>query len=178
MANIVTAYLNPYRPSSGLPPAKESSTPAEKLTDAEIRKRTARDTIEISEEGHTIINLQRDKELASSLPDASKDRAAFDLALKKALEDVERIGKLFSEVLYSLYASPLNPTDVNAPKAQNVENSQAVDTLSRVAGLAKQFREGTLDESSFVANLGKALDDVNTTTLLFADIVKSRIDRG
>ena len=174
MANIVTAYLNPYRSFSGPPPASGSGASAEKLSDAEIRARTARDTVEISEEGRSIINLQRSEELAKALPDADKDREAFDLALKKALEDVERIGTLFSEVLYSLHNSPLPASGSGAAEAQGAENDRAVSVLSQVADLAKQFREGDLDGDSFVSRLGKALKEVNESTSLFADIVNSR----
>jgi len=178
MANIVSAYLKPYHPSSGLPPAKETGTSDEKLTDAEIRKRTAHDTIEISEEGRTIINLQRNEDLAKNLPDAYEDRDAYDKALKKALEDVERIGTLFSEVLFSLHDSPLAGIEDDNAENQNLEGDQAINTLSQVADLAKQFREGDLDQNSFVSSLGRALKENNAATSLFADIVNSRIDRG
>jgi len=61
--------------------------------------RTVRDTIELSEEGQKIINLARGDELASALPDATQDRAAFDAALERAQEDIKRITTLFGGVL-------------------------------------------------------------------------------
>ena len=74
----------------------EASNPHSYAADSE---RTARDTLEISEDGQKIINLTRGAELAAQLPDASADRAAFDAALERAQVDIKRITTLFGGVL-------------------------------------------------------------------------------
>ena len=57
------------------------------------------DTIDLSEGGQKVINLARATELGAKLPDADTTPTEFSVALKRACEDIERITRLFSEVL-------------------------------------------------------------------------------
>ena len=63
------------------------------------KRRADRDTIDLSEGGQKVINLARATELGAKLPDADTNPTEFSVALKRACEDIERITRLFSEVL-------------------------------------------------------------------------------
>jgi len=110
--------------------------------------RTVRDTIEISEDGQKIINLARGAELAAELPDAAKDRAAFDAALERAQEDIKRITTLFGGVL--------NP----------------LANLQSAAEAGEQTEVATAD-AEFAATLRRALDDVRQITADFNESINN-----
>ena len=63
------------------------------------KRRAGRDTIDLSEGGQKVINLARATELGAKLPDVDTNPTEFSAALKRAYEDIERITRLFSEVL-------------------------------------------------------------------------------
>jgi len=103
MINTITYGLDTYgQAARTYGSARDSGDVAKEQKSSEAGSsadRTARDTIEISEEGQKIINLGRGGELAAALPDARADRAAFDAALERAQEDIKRITTLFGGVL-------------------------------------------------------------------------------
>ena len=63
------------------------------------KRRGDHDTIDLSEGGQKVINLARATELGAKLPNADTNPTEFSVALKRAYEDIERITRLFSEVL-------------------------------------------------------------------------------
>lgn len=80
----------------------DAGSGASSLATAPTSERERRDTITLSEGGHKIVNLNRAKELGDELR-AEKDPDAFRDKLRRALEDIRRIGRLFHEVASSLF---------------------------------------------------------------------------
>jgi len=63
-----------------------------------LGQRTVRDTVTLSEGGQKYINLARGQELAQEIRNAPTD-GTFEATLKKALDDVFRVVRLFTESL-------------------------------------------------------------------------------
>lgn len=70
--------------------------------------RASFDTVTLSETGGKIVNLNRAQELGAELR-AEKDPDAFRDKLRLAMEDIRRIGRLFGEVVRTLFHGPRRP---------------------------------------------------------------------
>lgn len=70
--------------------------------------RAAFDTVTLSETGGKIVNLNRAQELGAELR-AEKDPETFREKLRLAMEDIRRIGRLFGEVVRTLFVGPRRP---------------------------------------------------------------------
>lgn len=145
MVNTIT-YGLPHTRLAALYRAPETDADDARKTPADdTSDRTIRDTIEISPGGQKIINLARGAELASALPDARADRAAFDAALKQAQEDIKRITTLFGGVL--------NPFGVATAASQTTES----DAKSRQQVFAEALRQAFSDFRKVTAEVDDTL---------------------
>ncbi len=135
MINTITYGLT-YSQTSG----RYVSLDTEERTrnDAEASSdRTVRDTIELSKDGQKIINLGRGAELAAALPDAVKDREAFDAALERAQEDIKRITDLYGGVLNPFSAIAASSQSDGAGDA--LADSEFAETLARAFSDIRQI---------------------------------------
>ena len=91
----------------------EAAKPADKVTapvDTKLATPAGRfihDTVEISDSANTIINLARDDELGAELRSKSREPVDENFAsdLKKALQDIFRITRLFKETIKAAFNS-------------------------------------------------------------------------
>jgi len=141
-------------------------------------KRTVHDTVEISPDGTKAVNLARASQLADALPDATTDRKAFDIALEKSLEDVNRITSLFGGVLAGLRQSQApssnalsSPTDLTDNNQQAVSNSHARELVERL----HQRVENTRD---FGAHQERSGGKFQQFTSLLGQTIKSILGRA
>ena len=73
-------------------------------TETETSLRSVHDTVELSDSANKIINLARGQDLAAETQSKTVDEGfAFDL--KKALEDIFRVTRLFSETVKAAFQS-------------------------------------------------------------------------
>ncbi|MBF0248365.1 MAG: hypothetical protein HQL36_09895 [Alphaproteobacteria bacterium] len=85
-----------YRRSVQAPLADETQP------DIPPKGRIVQDTVTLSEGGEKVVNLNRGNELAAELKRAPVD-ANFAATLKSAMEDVMRIGQLFTQTVRTLF---------------------------------------------------------------------------
>ncbi len=161
--------------SSSLSSFRTPVASPEKVADDPAR-RSIHDTVQLSAGGEKIINLARAAELTQALPDATKDRAAFDAALARALGDISRIATLFGEVFTaSGHAQEAGSAQRNIDASDTTRLREAGETivnLARTAELAKGVRSGA-DGADFVASLKRASGDVTRITTLFSETLHS-----
>jgi hypothetical protein len=97
--NYFTNLVPPRPPASG----GSLALPASKgVGEAAAAGRAVRDTVELSEGGHKIVNLARGQELAREIRAAPIDEDFF-ANLKKAQEDIKRITHLFGETIKAAF---------------------------------------------------------------------------
>jgi len=97
-ANLKTASTVASRAPTPLPKVES------KASDEELRPadRAIHDTVDISGDGGKMVNLTRSRELANEIRSGSADEN-FAADLRKALEDVFRITRLFKEAIQTAF---------------------------------------------------------------------------
>ena len=131
-------------------------------------KRVIRDTIDISDDGNKIINLGRHKELAKALPDAYTDRAAFDEALTRSLEDVNRITTLFGAV-----AGQLGGHQVFGENEQNATADPVDDKSAQTKVLLEQLRSNAGNNQKISAYFDTTRSQIRQITDVLSESLKS-----
>ena len=105
--NLFNARQNAARGAAGgLAPAPSFTASAGEDEDAgapTLGQRTIHDTVTLSEGGQKYINLARGRDLAQEIRNAPTDES-FEDKLKKALNDIFRIVRLFTETLKARFA--------------------------------------------------------------------------
>lgn len=79
-------------------PSRDDAAKSDAGTD-----RTVNDTVNLSEGGQKIVNLNRGQDLAQELKNAPVDQAFAD-TLKQGTDDVFRITKLFTETIKAAFS--------------------------------------------------------------------------
>ena len=100
--NFFTSLFAAYQPPGGgaasAPAASKSASKGEDAGQPVPAERTVRDTVTLSEGGQKIINLARGREFAEEIRAAPVDKD-FAANLAKAMEDIFRITRLFTETI-------------------------------------------------------------------------------
>jgi hypothetical protein len=84
-----------------IPPSSNNTAPQ---TAGEIKQRTVRDTVKLSEGGQKIVNLARGNELANEFRNAPVDKD-FATTLSAAFEDISRVARLFTETFKAAFSN-------------------------------------------------------------------------
>jgi hypothetical protein len=164
VADVRSVILNVQSAPTGRAGAERSASKESSANDVYAPDRIIHDTIDISEDGQKkIINLARHSELADGLPDATKDRAAFDAAITQALEDVERITTLFGAVSGQLASNQVatvidqNPQPESAAQTVNSEGRDGLLTARNFDKTKNSFHNiSALLSESFKSIFNKA----------------------
>ena len=176
MVDPVSTYTDvAQRLNGGASASASSSTPDTNVEPASHR--TVRDTLEIGPQGQKLINLARGAELAHELPDAS-DREAFDAALRKAQEDVQRITTLFGTVLKDLNALPSPGQDaaVATPDAL-AEADDSANARADLSNLVRRIEAGRLGGGDYADALHQASRDVRTMISQLSETIGAQFAR-
>ena len=96
--NFFTNLFIAHQPAGGGAAAAPSASKGEGAGEPAPAERTVRDTVTLSEGGQKIINLARGREVAKEIRAAPVDKD-FAANLLKALEDIFRITRLFTETI-------------------------------------------------------------------------------
>ena len=96
--NLFAAYQPAGGGAASAPSASKGASPGDGAGQPAPSERTVRDTVTLSEGGQKIINLARGREVAEEIRAAPVDKD-FAATLAKAMEDIFRITRLFTETI-------------------------------------------------------------------------------
>jgi len=178
MTDISGASLNYQRTlNGGQLPAKANES-AKKTDPIHSPERTIHDTVEISEDGTKIINLGRSGELADALPDAALDRKAFDTALAKSLEDINRISALFGGVLDELAHPRRAVSSEFSDTTKLTDGGEDIVNLGQTREIVERLRSGAVNDQDFIAYLETSGRQINQITSLLHETLRTAFDRS
>lgn len=158
MVDIQSVISNVQSGPSGRATTDASDFRRSSQNDVYAPDRIIHDTIDISDEGDKIINLSRHADLTKSLPDARTNRAEFDAAISRALEDINRITTLFGAV-----SSQLAGHQIGAGAGQQRATEQADTGADGTGNYRLQPSEGVSRSTTSVRDITSALTDAFRT---------------
>jgi len=178
MADISGASVHYQRTLSAAQSADKTNAPAKSSGDLYSPERTIHDTVEISDDGTKIINLARGQELANALPDATLDRDAFNAALAKSLEDINRITTLYGGVLDELATLYSSAPNSSSDTTQLTEDGGQGVNLVQTNEVVERLRKGSVANQDFIASLEKSRSEIQQITSVLSDTIKSTFGKS
>ena len=178
MADISGASLHYQRTLSAAQSSEKASAPAKTSGDIYSPERTIHDTVEISDDGTKIINLARGQELTDALPDATLDRDAFDAALEKSLEDINRITSLFGGVIDELSTLHASAPNTSSDTTQLTDDGEQVVNLGQTSEIVERLRNGSVENQDFIAYLEKSRGEIQQITTLLNETIKTAFGKS
>jgi len=172
--NVASSFRPSVADSAGL----EKKTKNDGTTvPARAVERTVRDTVDISAEGYKTVNLARGQELANALPDAKVDRVAFNAAIARALEDIDRVTTLFSQVVSQLQGKSVSAADTTSETVSLTNGGEQVVNLGKTSQSVERLRKGQVNVQDLANYLKTSSNQNQKLTSLLAESLKALISK-